>query len=116
MRFKVGTNGRNGADFERAVKRHLEGKGYFVIRSAGSHGPVDLAAWPLGDGKVVFVQCKRNGSMGPGEREALLDAAGQCGADAVVADKPSRGAMRFTLLERRRVPGGREVKALEVSL
>ncbi len=33
-----------GARLERLVKRRLEERGYFVIRSAGSHGPCDLVA------------------------------------------------------------------------
>ncbi len=33
-----------GTRLERVVKRHLEERGYIVIRAAGSHGPFDLVA------------------------------------------------------------------------
>lgn len=55
-----------GADLERAAKKTLEDNGYYVIRSAGSKGAVDLAA--LKPGELVFVQCKTDGRIGPAER------------------------------------------------
>ena len=36
---------RKGANFERKVKKLLEAKGMFVVRSAGSKGPCDLVAF-----------------------------------------------------------------------
>lgn len=36
---------RKGASFERRIKKILEAKGMFVVRSAGSKGPVDLVAF-----------------------------------------------------------------------
>jgi Holliday junction resolvase len=48
---------RKGSDFERLVKHWLEGEGYFVVRSAGSHGPVDLVAIK-GSSPTLLVQCK----------------------------------------------------------
>jgi Holliday junction resolvase len=50
------SNYRAGADLERAARKVLEENGYFVVRSAGSKGPVDLVAFKPGE--VLFVQCK----------------------------------------------------------
>ena len=58
-------NYRKGADFERYVCRIYRHLGYFVVRSAGSHTPVDVVAIPCDDrGKDAplphLVQCKGN--------------------------------------------------------
>lgn len=60
---------RRGANFERRVKRKLESEGWFVIRSAGSQGPVDLVA--LKPFKVMLIQCRRSGFLSAAEREKL---------------------------------------------
>ena len=52
----------SGRTFEYKVKSFLEGQGYFVVRSAGSHSPVDLVAVDS-LGQVLFVQCKLKGAM-----------------------------------------------------
>jgi len=45
-----------GRRLEYKVKKLLEDKGYYVIRSAGSHGSADLIA---GNGyEVMLIQCK----------------------------------------------------------
>lgn len=54
---------RKGTDFERVVKYYLEGEGYFVVRSAGSHGPVDLVAMKA-DTPTMLVQCKTGAPTG----------------------------------------------------
>ncbi|MFQ6055539.1 MAG: restriction endonuclease [Methanosarcinales archaeon] len=47
-----------GVKLEYKVKNLLEEKGYFVMRSVGSHGPVDLIA---GNGReIIVIQCKTN--------------------------------------------------------
>lgn len=59
----MGSQYRRGADFERALKKHLESLGMFVVRSAGSKGPVDLVAF---DGQqCYFIQCKLTGKISP---------------------------------------------------
>lgn len=63
------TQYERGANFERRVKRWLEGQGYFVIRSAGSKGPVDLVA--VSAYETVLVQCKRGGRISQPEVDAL---------------------------------------------
>ena len=92
------TNYRRGADFERAVKAHLEGHGYLVVRTAGSHGVMDLIAYPQNvekGNRPWFVQCKTNGRMDPKERGDLWTAARRAGAIAVKASRPKRGAILF---------------------
>jgi len=49
---------RKGYSFERRVKRTLERKGYFVVRSAGSKFP-DLIALDK-NGKAYIIECKVN--------------------------------------------------------
>jgi len=46
----------SGRNFEYSVRDHLEAKGYVVVRSAGSHTPIDLVAF----NKYGFnlIQCK----------------------------------------------------------
>ena len=36
---------RRGARVERLLRKKLESEGYYVVRSAGSRGAVDLVAW-----------------------------------------------------------------------
>jgi len=52
------SNYRKGYSFERRVKRTLERKGYFVVRSAGSKFP-DLIALDK-SGKAYVIECKVN--------------------------------------------------------
>lgn len=84
------SNYRNGAAFEHRCKRELEAAGYFVVRSAGSHGEVDLLAIPrvslIRAGRVasILVQAKR-GAMSPAERQALAVLAEDVDARPVVA-------------------------------
>ena len=85
---------RNGADLERAAKHHLEDNGYYVIKSGGSKGVVDLAAFK--PDHRLFVQCKLTGYLTPVEREALYALACQLHAWPVVAKWEKIGtAARF---------------------
>ena len=45
-----------GVRFERRVKAYLERKGMVCLRTAGSHGAVDLVAFNSVTG--MFIQCK----------------------------------------------------------
>ena len=47
---------RRGYAFENSLKKKLEAKGFYVIRSAGSKGVFDLIA--VRNGKVYGIQCK----------------------------------------------------------
>jgi len=86
----MATNYQRGADFERRCAKELEGKGFAVVRSAGSHKPADLVAM-LG-GIVVCVQCKSDGRLGPEEWNDFWDWCERAGAVPVMAEKGPRGA------------------------
>ena len=50
-------NYKRGAHYERVAQDELQAAGYFVMRAAGSHGPVDLVA--LKDGELArLIQIK----------------------------------------------------------
>lgn len=82
------THYRTGRDFEHAVRTALTADGYDVIRSAGSKTKVDLAAFK--PGQALFIQCKRDGRIGPTERTELLRVAALIDAVPVVAWKRPR--------------------------
>jgi len=46
----------SGRTFEYKVRDYLESKGYVVVRSAGSHTPIDLIAFNCFG--LILVQCK----------------------------------------------------------
>jgi len=60
---------RRGAELERDVKRRLEAKGWFCVRSAGSKSPVDIVAVKP-DARPLFVQVK-GGKRGMTRAELL---------------------------------------------
>jgi Holliday junction resolvase len=64
-----------GRKLEYAAAAILWADGYWVIRAAGSKGSADIVA--LKRGEALFVQCKRSGTMGPGERNSLIGLARQ---------------------------------------
>ena len=78
---------RRGYDFEKRVQHYLESKGGFVIRSAGSHSPVDLVLFR--NGEISFLQVKIDGKLSRGEREVLIYLAreNKCRACLVFRDK-----------------------------
>lgn len=89
-------NYRNGAAFERRCKEHLEGNGYAVVRSAGSHSPADLVA--LCKGRVgLGIQCKRNGRLDPDEWNGFFDWCARAGIAPILAEKV-RGGIRYHLI------------------
>ncbi len=65
------SNYSRGANFERRVQKHFEKAGYFVMRSAGSHSPVDLVTFK--GGEVSLIQCKTDGAISVGERQQLQE-------------------------------------------
>lgn len=83
-----------GRSFEYRVRKRLEDVGYFVVRSAGSKGAVDLVG--LRACRVVLVQCKRDGALPSAEWNNLLKLADELLATPVLADMPSAtGGVRF---------------------
>lgn len=65
------THYTNGARCERQARDQLTAAGYFVVRAAGSRGPVDLVALPRGGGRALLVQVKRGARVRPADRDAL---------------------------------------------
>lgn len=65
---------RRGRDAEYRAARDLKRAGYLVIRSSGSHSPVDLVA--LGAAGVRFIQVKSDSesrTLQPSELEAVRE-------------------------------------------
>lgn len=68
-------NYTSGRRFEYRVKKYLEKKGYYVMRSAGSKSPFDLIAIPkhnhtCGSGlNILLIQCKHGTKISKAERE-----------------------------------------------
>lgn len=54
----VSTNYRTGVRLEYRAMELLTRRGWYVVRSAGSHGLADIVALSPVDGHVVLVQCK----------------------------------------------------------
>lgn len=64
------TNYQKGARIEYKARDILESYGFFVVRSAGSHGKVDLVAT---DGKItIYIQCKKQGADDPKDYVDLM--------------------------------------------
>ena len=92
------TSYSKGRAFEYRVRRHLEGKGWVVFRTAGSHSPADLIA--LRTGEVWLVQCKgTNGYMTPVERQKFTTLANGLGVMAVVASKDGKKLVYCQLID-----------------
>ena len=62
-----------GTRFEYRVRDKLLEDGWTVVRSAGSHTPIDIVSFR--NGEVLIIQCKLHGALTKGERVALLDIA-----------------------------------------
>jgi Holliday junction resolvase len=92
------SNYRRGYTFELRVKRSLEKRGYFVVRSSGSHGPVDLLAVSK-DGKILGIQCKLDGYLPPKEFRKLLVLASRYPVVLYLASKNENGRVSLKKLE-----------------
>ena len=102
------TNYKRGVKLENKLKVALEKKGYLVLRSSGSHTPIDLIAFPPAGGILSnpqFIQCKKTiGDVdylsGFGEVLAL---GAKYGGDVVLVY-----SLRFTPMFARVITGERE--------
>ena len=92
------TNYSRGYNFELRVKRSLEKRGYFVVRSSGSHGPADLLAVSK-DGKVLAVQCKLDGYLPAKEFRKLFALATRYPVTPYLASKNEKGKIFLKKLE-----------------
>lgn len=94
------TNYQKGANFERKVKADLIAKGWCAVRSAGSHGVLDILAHHKKF--ALYVQVKTDGAFPPKERRELMRLAKKHGAAPILAVKPARGdPIRYWLIDRK---------------
>lgn len=97
MTSERATNGatmyRRGKGAEYRVRDHLAANGYWVMLSPGSKSPIDVVA--IKPGQVLFIQVKRDGTLGPAGWNALIDAALPAGATPVLAERPSPRVLAF---------------------
>lgn len=84
----MATNYQRGASFERRVKALLEGEGFAVVRSAGSHSPADLVA--MRKGELVIIQCKRDGRLAPSEWNGFVEFCVKAGGVPILASVDGR--------------------------
>lgn len=98
------TNYRSGKRLEYKVRDQLIEAGYFVVLSAGSRGPVDVMALKLGQQRyfdvigvhrMLLVQCKRDGALGPKAWNELFDLARDVGGIPVLAEYEPRKPIKF---------------------
>ncbi|MEM3845057.1 MAG: hypothetical protein QXU98_05090 [Candidatus Parvarchaeota archaeon] len=72
----------NGANRERRIMKKLESEGWYCIRSAGSHGVVDIVALrysSIGKPYVRLIQSKKTGYLTPYEEEKRREVERQVG-------------------------------------
>jgi len=94
---EMNSNYRRGYNFELRVKHSLEKRGYFVVRSSGSHGPADLLAVSK-DGAILAVQCKLDGYLSPKEFRKLLVLAARYPVTPYLASKNENGRLSLKAL------------------
>ena len=61
-----------GMAFENDCQHYFEDLGYVVIRSAGSHGPIDLICGKKDEGTIV-IQCRLRGNISKDEIAELRE-------------------------------------------
>lgn len=88
-----------GIQRERAVKHHLEGDDWVVIRAAGSLGFADLIALKVGKPpRLIEVKSTTDGpykTFGPKDRADISAIAALAGAEAWLVWWPPRGKMQW---------------------
>jgi len=89
---KRSLNYAKGRALEYECKKVLEGMGFFVIRSAGSHSPADLCA--LKNGHILLVQVQKESHLPRQKEEALKAVCRKAGAIGYFAHK-RRGSWFF---------------------
>jgi Holliday junction resolvase len=94
------THYRRGADLERGVAARLVDSGWWVIRAAGSKGPVDLLALKAGR-PPRLIQCKTDRrTMRPQEWALLWQLGQHIGGNCYIADRsgPARAPRLYLVL------------------
>jgi hypothetical protein len=89
------TNYARGRAFEYRVRDIFIGLDYLVLRSAGSHTPIDLIAIDV-HRKVLFIQCQRGRWFAKAKLAELRKVANRVHATAVIACRSKqRGKVDF---------------------
>ena len=78
-----------GSAFERRIKRELENVGYYVTKSGGSKGPVDLSVVDR-NGRPYFIQCKKDGRLSKLDWNKLLELGQSFNTTTLHISKPKR--------------------------
>jgi len=86
-------NYNKGSNFERAIVADLQMKGFFAIRSAGSHSPIDVIA--IRKGEVWGVQAKLAGYVSRDDKTKLLNIMDKFGIKPMIATKKRDGRMVY---------------------
>jgi Holliday junction resolvase len=97
---------RLGKAFEHSVKQQLQRRQFFVVRSPGSRTASDLLAVGTIQGTTyaLFIQCKRTGTIGSSDWNAVCKMAWAFGGWAVVAFRESPRTTAFYRLDDLREP------------
>lgn len=100
-----------GANFEREIRNDLDGKGYFCVRSAGSHSPVDILA--LDEGCTLFIQAKTGGAISLADWNALYNLASRYRCIPLVAERCD-GKIKYSEINSTLKPRQRRDTAMNV--
>lgn len=86
-----------GRNYEYYIKSKLEKAGFFVVRSAGSHGVFDLIAIDQ-NGKVYGIQVKKNKYIQKQDRELMRQFCSKYQIVPIVAYKDQNNGWCFELV------------------
>lgn len=87
------TNYQRGYHFERKIRKYLENKDFYVMRSGGSHNIADLIAITKEKNlsRTYLIQCKSGSSkMSAADKDKLANAAKEIGAYGILAHQVGR--------------------------
>lgn len=94
----------------------LRRRGWFVVRSAGSHGPADVVALSPTDGHALLVQCK-SGRLTHEDWQGLRDLALRYRAVPVIAAwTETRRGVVWLVITADHVPGSHQWPAITYDL
>lgn len=96
-----------GRNFEYRCKRYLERQGFYVVRSAGSHTPTDLIAFPPNpptsdkhSTAPLFIQCKYgSGYISKSNIDKLVQLAQSVGAIPILIQTDESRKLKISNLK-----------------
>lgn len=109
-----GTHYCSGRTFEYRVKRHLEGRGFFVMRAPQSKGPVDLIAFH--GGRCLLIQCKIGDWYEVDSWNEFYRLAKSHGAEPIFATKVENGRLQLNLINGEKGRSHHAVPMVEVMI